>query len=107
MKQVLFLSAVALALAAACTVPAAAAVFVDVETSAGTFTSEMDPAARHGGAAFLGLAEGWIDWVDPRNGQPMHGNRYYDGSAFSLVQKDMVSKTDKISNCPSLTSRMV
>ena len=51
------------------------AVYVDVETEEGAFPIEMDAGARTGGAAFLGLAEGWLDWVDPRNGAPKHGER--------------------------------
>lgn len=64
------------------------AVYVDVETEEGAFTIEMDAGARNGGAAFLGLAEGWLDWVDPRNGAPKHGERYYEGTAMSWVKKD-------------------
>ena len=64
------------------------AVYVDVETEEGSFTIELDAAARNGGAAFLGLAEGWVDWVDPRNGEPKHGERYYEGTAMSWVKKD-------------------
>ena len=67
---------------------AGAAVYVDVETEAGTFTIEMDAGARNGGAAFLGLAEGWMDWVDPRNGQLKHGVGYHAGTAMSWVKKD-------------------
>lgn len=97
MTSRLFLAAL-VAAASLAAPPAPAAVFVDVETSAGTFTIEMDPAARNGGAAFLGLAEGWIDWVDPRNGQPRHGARYYDGTAFGLVQKDVDGNTVVLGN---------
>ena len=67
---------------------ASGAVYVDVETDAGTFTIEMDAGARNGGAAFLGLAEGWVDWVDPRNGQPRSGARYYEGTEMGWVRKD-------------------
>ena len=97
MTSRLFLASLAAAASLADS-PAPAAVFVDVETSAGTFTIEMDPVARNGGAAFLGLAGGWINWVDPRNGQPRHGARYYDGTAFSLVQKDEGGNTVVLGN---------
>lgn len=68
--------------------PAPAAVYVDVETTAGTFTIELDPAARNGGAAFLGLAEGWIDWLDPQTGGAKHGERYFGGTAVNWIYKD-------------------
>lgn len=64
------------------------AVYVDVETEAGTFTIEMDAGARNGGAAFLGLAEGWVDWIDPRNGQPRQGARYFEGTEMGWVFRD-------------------
>lgn len=75
---------------AAATLSSAAlgAVYVDVETDGGTFTIKLDAGARYGGAAFLGLAEGWVDWVDPRNGEPKHGERYYEGTSLGWVQKD-------------------
>lgn len=75
---------------AAATLSSAAlgAVYVDVETEGGTFTIEMDAGAKNGGAAFLGLAEGWVDWVDPRNGEPRHGARYYEGTSMGWVQRD-------------------
>ncbi|MBR4189426.1 MAG: peptidylprolyl isomerase [Kiritimatiellae bacterium] len=88
-----FLLPLLAAAASLAALPAPGAVYVDVETTEGTFTIELDPAARNGGAAFLGLAEGWIDWVDPRNGQPRHGTPYFDGTSFSLVQKNQDGNT--------------
>ncbi len=83
------LSAAALAaLALALPSPARAVVYADVETSVGTFTIALDPAARNGAAAFLGLAEGWLDWVDPRTGEPKHGQRYFGGTAVDWMYKD-------------------
>lgn len=89
MKTIRFLPAWTILAGLAAGVPAAkAAVYVDVETDAGTFTIEMDEGARNGGAAFLGLAAGWVDWVDPRNGKPRQGERYFEGTEMGWVQKD-------------------
>lgn len=74
------------------------AVYVDVETAAGTFTIEMDAGARNGGAAFLGLAEGWVDWVDPQTGEPRQGERYYEGTAMSWVLKDEAGNASAVGN---------
>lgn len=74
------------------------AVYVDVETEVGTFTIEMDAGARNGGAAFLGLAEGWVDWVDPRTGEPQHGKRYHEGTSMSWVYKDAGGEAMAVGN---------
>lgn len=77
-----------LVLALASAGSAMGAVYVDVETETGTFTIEMDAGARNGGTAFLGLAEGWADWIDPRDGEPKHGEQYYEGTSMGWVYKD-------------------
>lgn len=65
-----------------------AAVYADVETSLGTFTIELDATARNGGAAFLALAQGWVDWLDPQTKAPQHGEPYYGGTAVGWIFKD-------------------
>lgn len=95
LKNLLSILLAAVSLAA---LPSLAAVYVDVETTAGTFTIELDPAARNGGAAFLGLAEGWIDWLDPQTGEPKHGVRYFGGTAASWIFKDGDGNTVLVGN---------
>lgn len=77
----------ALAIAAA-VCPCGRAVQVDVVTTAGTFTVELDESARNGAAAFLGLAEGWLDWVDPQSGEPRHETPFYEGTCMGWVAGD-------------------
>jgi peptidyl-prolyl cis-trans isomerase A (cyclophilin A) len=57
-----------------------------IETSAGTMTCELFPkSAPETVRAFIGLAEGTHDWVNPFNHKTMHGVPLYNGTVFHRV----------------------
>jgi len=54
-------------------------------TTQGSFTIELfDAEAPNTVASFVGLAEGTIEWTDPRTRQKVN-TRYYDGTIFHRV----------------------
>ena len=71
----------------------------EVETTAGSFTIALDwEEAPNGCGAFVALAEGVADWVNPQSGRAEKGVPYHPGTSMSWVPWDETEEVVALGN---------